>query len=56
MAMIAAAKPMAMLRTMMLILRYSTCEHPSRSLVKLSSFPLPWCGIAAPGDLPMNAG
>jgi hypothetical protein len=38
MAMVAAAKPIAMLRIMMLILHYSTAEHPSRSLMKLSSF------------------
>jgi hypothetical protein len=56
MAILAAAKPMAMLRIMMLILHYSTSEHPSRSLIKLSGFPLQRCGIVAPGGLPMNAG
>jgi hypothetical protein len=55
MAMVAAAKPIAMRRIMMQILHYSTSEHPSRSLVKLSSFPLQPCGIVAPGGLPMNA-
>jgi hypothetical protein len=35
-AMVAAARPIAMLRIM--ILTYSTSEQPSRSLVELSSF------------------
>jgi hypothetical protein len=36
--MVAAAKPIAMLRIIMLTLQYSTSEHPSRSLVKLNRF------------------
>jgi hypothetical protein len=55
MVMVTAIKPIAMLRIMMLILHYSTSEHPSRSLVKLSSFPLQRCGIVTPGGLKMNA-
>jgi hypothetical protein len=38
MAIVAAAKPIAMLRIMMLILHYSTFEHPSHLLVKLNRF------------------
>jgi hypothetical protein len=56
MAMVTAAKPIAMLRIMMLILHYSSFEHPSRSLVKLSNFHCGGCGIVAPGGLPMNVG
>jgi hypothetical protein len=56
MAIVAAAKPIAMLRIMMLTLHYSLLGAPQPFARQTQQVPLQRCGIAAPGGLLMNAG